>query len=303
MLDVCLLGCGGTMPLPDRFLTSLLVAYKGKMLLIDCGEGTQVSMKMAGTGFKAIDTICFTHFHADHIAGLPGLLLAIGNAGREEPLTLVGPKGLTGIIQGLTVITPFLPYPLKLKELPIDKPSTFQVGELYVSSLPVDHSLTCLAYSMEIKRGRAFLPEKARELNIPIQYWKYLQRGEEVSFQNEIFLPEWVLGPARKGLKIGYVTDSRPTNSLVEFVRGADLLICEGMYGDEEKLPGAITYGHMLFSEAAHMAQNAEVRELWLTHFSPSLSDPETYLEQTQEIFPATKIGYDRMRGKLNFLS
>lgn len=301
MLDLCLLGCGGTMPLPDRFLTSLLVSYKGKRILIDCGEGTQVSMKMANTGFKNIYAICFTHFHADHITGLPGVLLAIGNAGRTEPLTLFGPEGLIKVIKGLTVITPFLPYELVLKELPIDREFSFQVGELFLSTLPVEHSLTCLAYHIEVKRGPAFLPEKAKELNIPPHYWKYLQRGVEIEFENKRIHPEQVLGPPRKGLKIGYITDARPSESLIDFLKNCNLLICEGMYGEDDKLPGAITYGHMLFSEAAQIAKNAGVQELWLTHFSPSLPDPENYLEVATDIFPNTKIGFDRMEEKLTF--
>lgn len=301
MLDLCLLGCGGTMPLPDRFLTSLLVSYKGKRLLIDCGEGTQVSMKMANTGFKYIDAICFTHFHADHITGLPGILLAIGNAGRTEPLALYGPKGLSEVIKGLTVITPFLPYELKLHELPVNKEVSFQVGEFFLSTLPVKHSLTCIAYRIEIKRGPVFLPDKAKELKIPQHYWKYLQRGEEILLEGKKILPEQVLGPPRKGLKIGYVTDARPSESLVNFLEDCNLLICEGMYGEDEKLPGAITYGHMLFSEAAHLAKKAGVHELWLTHFSPSMPDPENYIQIATDIFPKTKIGVDRMEGKLNF--
>lgn len=301
MLDVCLLGCGGTMPLPGRFLTSLLVAYQGKMVMIDCGEGTQVSMKIAGTGFKYIDTLCFTHYHADHITGLPGLLLAIGNAGRTEPLTIVGPTGLAAIIKGLTVVTPFLPYSLQLKELTENRPFSFQLGGLELNVLPVKHNIPCLAYTMEVKRGRPFLPKKAKELGIPLEYWKYLQRGEEITHQGDTFSPDMVLGPPRKGLKICYVTDSRPTENLVQFAQGADLLICEGMYGEDEKLPGAITYGHMLFSEAAHIAKDAGVKELWLTHFSPSLPDPENYLHVAQEIFPSTEIGQDRMKKTLIF--
>lgn len=301
MLDLCLLGCGGTMPLPDRFLTSLLISYKGRRILIDCGEGTQVSMKMANTGFKNIDAICFTHFHADHITGLPGVLLAIGNAGRTEPLSLYGPKGLIEVIKGLTVITPYLPYELILKELPIDEKSSFQIGELFLSTMPVEHSLTCIAYHIEVKRGPVFLPEKAKELQIPPQYWKYLQRGEVIQLEGQQFHPHQVLGPPRKGLKVGYVTDARPGDDLVDFFHGCNILICEGMYGEDDKLPGAITYGHMLFSEAAHLAKKAQVHELWLTHFSPSLSDPENYLEMATDIFPNTKLGYDRKSEKLTF--
>lgn len=117
MLDVCLLGSGGMMPLPYRWLTSLMVRYNGSSLLIDCGEGTQIAVKEKGWSFKPIDVICFTHYHGDHISGLPGLLLTMGNADRTKPLTLIGPKGLERVVNALRVIAPELPFPIVFREI------------------------------------------------------------------------------------------------------------------------------------------------------------------------------------------
>ena len=119
MLDVCLLGTGGMMPLPGRRLTALMTRYNGSSLLIDCGEGTQVAIKEKGWTFKPIDAICFTHYHADHISGLPGLLLTMGNTDRREPLTMIGPKGLERVVTALRTIAPELPFQVT-KRLRVD---------------------------------------------------------------------------------------------------------------------------------------------------------------------------------------
>ena len=149
MLDICLLGTGGMMPMPSRFLTAMLARLNGRLALIDCGEGTQVTMKMLGWGFKAIDVICFTHFHADHISGLPGLLLTIGNAGRTESLTLIGPVGLQRIVEGLTLIAPELPFPIEYIELDKDTPNPIQVGAFEIHHCPADHMVKCFAYRID----------------------------------------------------------------------------------------------------------------------------------------------------------
>lgn len=295
MFDICLLGCGGTMPTPYRGLTSMLASYNGKMLLIDCGEGTQVSLKIVGWGFKAIDVICFTHFHADHMAGLPGLLLTIGNSGRIEPLNLIGPIGLRYIVEGLTVIAPNLPFDINIIELPMDEESTISIGEYIIHATPAEHTVWCLAYSIEILRGRKFDKNRALENNIPMKLWGKLQKGETVEFENKIYEPDMVLGEARKGLKVSYCTDSRPIERIVEFVKNSDLFICEGMYGDNEDLDKALENKHMLFSEAAKLASAAEVKELWLTHYSPSLVAPEEYSDIVTDIFKNTVLGHDRM--------
>jgi ribonuclease Z len=301
MLDVALLGCGGSMPIASRYLTSSLVSYSGKMVLIDCGEGTQISLKLLKWGFKSIDIICFTHYHADHVVGFPGLLLTIANSGREEPLTIIGPPGLTEVVKGLTVIAPHLPYELKLIELSCEESHNLKFDGFMLQALPVEHTMPCFAYCIEVERMRKFDRNRAEKENIPMEFWNRLRRGEEIEHEGRILTQELILGEFRKGLKLCYCTDTRPIESIVEFIKDAELFICEGMYGDDEFLPKAVDNRHMLFSEAARLSQAGEVKELWLTHFSPSLLNPEDYLENTRKIFENTVLGQDRMTKTLNF--
>ncbi|MGI5836529.1 MAG: ribonuclease Z [Chloroflexota bacterium] len=299
MLDVALLGTGGMTPLPKRWLSSLLVRLRGNLLLVDCGEGTQISLKKLGWGFKEISTILLTHLHADHVAGLPGLLLTIGNSGRTDWLVVYGPRELSRVIDGVRAIAPYLPFPLDWREL--SGGEQIDLGGLEASTLAVDHGVACLAYSLYLPRGRRFNPERAAQLGIPVQLWSRLQAGEEVELEGRTIQPDEVLGEERRGIKLSYVTDTRPTDDLPDFVRGSDLLICEGMYGSPEDLPKALGNKHMLFSEAAEIARAGNVRELWLTHFSPSLTDPNQWIDEATRIFPNTRIGYDRMTTTLSF--
>lgn len=299
MLDVCLLGTGGMTPLPRRFLSSMIVRFQGRLILVDCGEGTQISLKAAGWGFKEISTIFLTHLHADHVAGLPGLLLSIGNAGRTDWLVLYGPAELGRVVQGVRAIAPYLPFPLEWREL--GSGERVDLSGLEVSTLELDHGMPCLGYTMYVPRGRRFNPQRAAELGIPVQIWSRLQAGETVESNGRVISPEEVLGEDRPGLKLAYATDTRPVPDLPAFVSKADLLVLEGMYGDPEDLPKAVEKGHMTFTEAAEIARAADVRELWLTHYSPSLTDPEAWLEEATRIFPNTRAAYDRISTQLVF--
>ena len=234
MLDVCLLGPGGMMPLPYRALTSLMVRCNGMNVLIDCGEGTQVSIKQQGWSVKPIDVICFTHFHADHISGLPGLLLTLGNAERREPVTMIGPKRLEKIVNALRMIAPELPFPIRFIELENDQES-FEFNGMRINAYKVNHNITCYGYSLEIDRAGKFDVEKAKRLEIPMPLWSRLQKGETIRDETGIYTPDMVLGEPRKGIKLTYCTDSRPTKTIVENAKGSDLFICEGMYGEPEK--------------------------------------------------------------------
>ena len=300
MLDVCLLGCGGMMPLPYRWLTALMTRFNGSSLLIDCGEGTQIAIKEKGWSFKPIDVICFTHYHGDHISGLPGLLLTMGNADRTEPLTLIGPKGLERVVNALRVIAPELPFELKFIEI-TQPEETMELNGYRLKAFRVNHNVLCYGYTLEIDRAGKFDLERALALDIPKQYWKNLQKGELVELDGKTYTPDMVLGAPRKGIKLTYCTDTRPTNSIRENAKGSDLFICEGMYGETDKDAKASEYKHMTFYEAADLAKGAEVEELWLTHYSPSLTWPEEYMGAVREIFPNAKAGKDGMSAELSF--
>lgn len=300
MLDVCLLGSGGMMPLPYRFLTSLMTRFNGSSLMIDCGEGTQVAVKEKGWSFKPIDVICFTHYHGDHISGLPGLLLTMGNADRREPLTLIGPKGLERVVSCLRVIAPELPFPIIYQEIQ-GAEQTFELNGYRLKVFRVNHNVLCYGYTIEIDRAGKFDVERARANEIPQKYWSRLQNGETVESEMGILTPDMVLGPQRKGIKLTYTTDTRPTDSIRENAKDSDLFICEGMYGEKEKAAKAVEYKHMTFYEAAELAKEANVGEMWLTHYSPSLTKPEHYMNDVKKIFPRAKAGKDGMSVDLMF--
>ena len=304
MLDICLLGSGGMMPLPYRWLTALMVRYNGSSLLIDCGEGTQIAIKEKGWSFKPIDVICFTHYHGDHISGLPGLLLTMGNAERTEPLTLIGPKGLERVVNALRVIAPELPFPIIYKEINGNE-ETFELADGYrLKAFRVNHGILCYGYTLELDRAGKFQLQKAMEQEIPKQYWSRLQKGETIADEQAVYTPDMVLGPPRKGIKLTYCTDTRPVPAIVENASGSDLFICEGMDGEKDKDAKAREhkeYKHMTFYEAAKLAKDAEVAEMWLTHYSPSLTRPEEYMDDVRKIFPAAKAGKDRKSVELDF--
>ena len=274
MLDVSLLGTGGMMPLPRRWLTSLMLRYNGKSILIDCGEGTQIALREKGWSPNPISVICFTHFHADHISGLPGMLLTMGNS--------------------LRIIAPELPFEIKCVEIE-GSGQTFSFEGFHIKAFKVNHNVLCYGYSMIVERSGRFDKDRAQELGIPLKFWNRLQKGEM------IFTPDMVLGQKRKGLKVTYSTDTRPANSISENAVGSDLLILEGMYGEAEKLAKAKEHKHMTMYEAAKIARAANVPELWLTHYSPSLLNPEEYMSEVRKIFPAAVAARDGRTKELNF--
>ena len=300
MLDICLLGTGGMMPLPYRYLTSMMARCEGSHLLIDCGEGTQIAIKERGWSTKPIDVICFTHYHADHISGLPGLLLSMGNAERTEPVTMIGPRGLERVVNSLRVIAPELPFPIQFVELK-EKNEEHHLGPYVIHAYKVNHNILCYGYSISIPRAGKFHLEKAESLGLPKPFWGRLQRGETLEWEGKTYTPEMVMGEARKGIKVVYCTDTRPAPQIAEEAKGADLFICEGMYGEKEKEEKAREYKHMTFYEAAHLAKEANVGKLWLTHYSPSLTYPEDYMKEVRKIFPRSVAGKDGMTAELRF--
>ena len=302
MLDVCLLGTGGMMPLPYRWLTSLMMRIGGSNILIDCGEGTQIAIKEKGWSPNPIDVICFTHFHADHISGLPGLLLSIGNSERVDPITMIGPRGLAKVVNALRTIAPELPFELRFLEIDGAR-QTFSFNGYEIEAFKVSHNITCYGYTLTVPRSGRFDADRARALDIPLPYWSRLQKGETITDGTKVYTPDLVMGPARRGLKVTYCTDSRPVPVISEMAAGADLFVCEGMYGEPGMEEKAKEHKHMTFYEAARLAAKADPapKEMWLTHYSPSLSYPKDYEKQVRKIFKNTHVAKDGRSVSLMF--
>jgi ribonuclease Z len=224
----------------------------------------------------------------------------MGNAERTEPLTIIGPKGLNRVVGALRTIAPELPFEITCVELG-EPDEYFEMNGYHIHAFRVRHNVTCYGYSVEIKRAGRFSVERAKEQEVPMRLWSRLQKGETIEQDGVIYTPQMVLGPQRRGLKVTYCTDSRPTDAIAEAAEASDLFICEGMYAEKEKLAKAKQYKHMTFYEAAEMAQRAGAAELWLTHFSPSLIRAEDYMPKVRKIFDRAHLGYDGKSVELVF--
>ena len=297
MIDVTLLGTGGMYPLPERALTSLYVRFDGRALLVDCGEGTQIQMRRFGLRFKPIEAILITHFHADHMAGLPGLLLTLGNEGRTEPLTMYGPVGLEKTVNGLRAIFPELPYEIRFREFGMEEDAHISVIGLETDIFPADHGIDCLGYCFNLNRPGRFDPQAAKAKGIPQKLWGRLQKGECV----DGFTPADVLGAPRKGIRFLYCTDTRPVSGIETYGKDADLMILEGMFGEPDKQARAETSHHMMMQEAAQLAAKTNASQLWLTHYSPATPEPELFEAELKGIFGTTVIAKNGQSVTLQF--
>lgn len=300
MIDVMLLGTGAMVPLPDRWLSSALVRIGSSLVLLDCGEGTQIAMRERHWGFRRLDAICLSHLHADHVAGVPGLLHTIANAGKTTPLTIYGPAGTIEVIEGLCTIAPVLPFDLIGHELE-DGDATEGPAGLEIRVAAGEHRVPVLGYRLGRSRSPRFDPDRARALGVPMERWSVLQRGETVTVDGREIAPAEVMGEERPGVALGFVTDTRATPALRDLVRDVDLLISEGTYGDDASAEGAATWGHMTFRQAATLARDANAGHLWLTHFSAAMRDPETWRHNASDVFPEVTIGYAGLAATLAF--
>ena len=298
-MEAFVLGCGGMMPLPYRHLTSVLLRRDGDLFLFDCGEGTQVSLKRLNLKWKKIDAIFISHTHADHVTGLPGIMMLNSQVERTEPLYIYGPPKVAEYVESSRkVLDMYINYPVIVKE--ITAPCVVHEGDgFYVRAFPLQHTKTCVGYTLEeLDRPGEFNPDKALELGVPRgPLWGRLQRGEAVQGENgSVVNPDDVMGKSRSGRKFSFVTDTMYLPSIADEVRGSDLLICEGMF-DDSCADQAKEKKHMTSRQAATIARDANVRRMAMIHYSPRYTDRElpTLLEQAREVWPQAELTRDRM--------
>ncbi len=305
-MEAFILGSGGMMPLPYRHLTSVLLRRDGDLFLFDGGEGTQVSLRRLNLKWKKINAIFVSHTHADHVTGLPGILMLSAQVDRTEPLYIYGPPKIKEYIEtSRRVLDMYINYPIIVKE--IEAPCVVHSGkDYYIRAFPLEHTKTCVGYTLEeLDRPGEFNPEKARSLNVPCgPLWSQLQNGFEVTASDgQIVKPEDVLGSKRSGRKFSYVTDTLFKRSIIDEVRGSDFLVCEGMF-EEALKDQAKEKKHMTASQAATIAKEAEVRRMCMIHYSPRYTDKDLHilLEEAQKIYPKAELSHDRMHIEIPFV-
>ena len=280
----------------------MALSCRGRTILFDCGEGTQLALRRYHASPARIDLIALTHYHGDHIFGLPGLLQTIGCLGRTEPLYLAGPEGLErtmGPILALAGPMPFEIRGLRLEGSGVDLPAVhpaFPRGST-LSAVPTEHRVPSQGYAFRLRRAGRFDPERAKNLGVPVHDWSRLQSGETVGRVK----PEQVLGPERPGLSVVFSGDTRPCKALEQAASGADLLVHEATYADSGDTEAAALWGHTTFPEAAGLAQRAGAKRLWLTHFSQTIADPAARLPEAQAIFPTAEAPADGTTIQLQF--
>ena len=299
MIDLLFLGNGAMMPTPRRWLSSFLMRIDGRIVMFDVGEGSQIPWQQTGWGFKRLDTICLSHWHSDHIAGLPGVLHAVANSGRTEPLTIVGPKGTRTMVNYLRAVAAELPYPVVVADLANGQ--SWQIGSMRASVILGEHRIPVLLYRFDLARRREFLSTRAELDGVPREWWSQLAAGTDVVDGAQRIESERYLGPPRRGISIGVMTDTRPVEAASAHFRDVDLLIAEGTYGDSEDSVNALNHKHMTFAEAAQAAHDAGARRLVLTHFSPKMDDPAIWLSNARNVFAETALAEPGKTSTLTF--
>lgn len=305
MVDVTLIGTGALQPLPERALASAAITCGGRTLLLDCGEGTQSAAKRAGVSLMKIDVIALTHYHGDHTYGLPGLLQSMAMAGRTEPVYVLGPKGLHEAMRPFMMLCPRLPFELRFAETA----ERVALGELIdgwmegtvLTPFATNHRVPSQGYRFDLLRAGRFMPEHATALGVPVALWNALQHGEPVVAEGRAILPEQVMSAPRRGISVAYTGDTAPDESMAQAAADADLLICEATYGEDEQEALALEHGHMTFAQAAQLAAKAKAHELWLTHYSPMITDPQEHIQNAAAHFEQAVCGQDGLTKTLRF--
>ena len=308
MIDITLLGCAALLPLPDRALTAAVLTCRGRTILFDCGEGTQVAARRQGVSLMTADLIALTHYHGDHTLGLPGLLQTMFSMNRTLPLTIIGPRGVREAMGPILELAGFLSFPVRLMEWPTAGAPLSILGpgwpdRAYLTPIPTQHRVPSQGYAFTLGRAGKFLPERAQALGVPLPLWGVLQRGESVTASGAVIRPEQVMEPDRKGLKFVFSGDTAPCDALIDGAYAADLLICEATYGENDQAELARSYGHMTFAQAGEIAAKAQAKRLWLAHYSQRIEDPLAYLPNAQALFPEAECGQDGLRTTLRFES
>ena len=301
-MEAFVLGTGGTMPLPSRHLTSVLLRREGELFLFDCGEGTQVSLRRLNLKWKKISAIFISHTHADHVTGLPGMLMLSSQVERDDPLYVIGPPRIGQFVEASRdVLEMYINYEIVVKEIanPYVKQVVYQGDGFSVRTVPLTHSRTCVGYILEEDpRPGLFHPERAVEAGVPRgPLWGVLQGGSQVVLDDgSVVQPSQVMGEPRRGRKFSYITDTLPLPTIAPEVAGSDLLISEGMF-EHALRDTAHSKRHMTAREAAQIAAEAGgVKQMGLIHYSPRYTDRDLklLLREAQELFPNTFLSRDR---------
>ena len=304
-LEAFILGSGGMMPLPRRFLTSVLLRREGELFLFDCGEATQISLKMLNLRWKKISRIFISHMHADHVTGLPGILMLSSQVERNEPLYIYGPSKIKEYVDAnRKILEMFINYEIIVEEIESDG-IIFENNEYSINCFTLKHTKPCMGFSLAEKdRPGVFYPDKARELNIPIgPLWADLQSGKEIEINGKNIRPEQVMGGPRSGRKFTYITDTKYFEKIAINAADSDLLICEGMFASN-LIEDAAKKMHLTAEQAGTIARDAGgIKKMGLIHYSPRYveKDLKEMLDEAKKIFPDTFLTRDRQHLTIPF--
>ncbi|MBQ8136188.1 MAG: ribonuclease Z [Clostridia bacterium] len=303
MIDITLLGTSALLPLPDRALTSAYLACLGHGVLIDCGEGTQTAARRCGANILGAEIIALTHYHGDHIFGLPGLLQTMNSMGRTSPLYFMGPGDVEAALSPILRLAGPLGFAISVipqGAQPCDVLPSWP-RQLLLSAFPTRHRVPSQGYVLSLLRAGRFSRERAEAQGVPMRLWGRLQRGETAEEDGRLFSPDMVMGEARRGLKVVFSGDTAPCPELTEAAKDADLFLCEATYGEDEQAEEAVEWGHMTFALAAGTAKEAGARRLWLMHFSQRMEAPEEWLPNAQRYFEGAECGADGKKITLRY--